>query len=143
VALERNRVLAASDVSLHPGQVVLHLEECPAEPDLQEALWAGVQRTLASVRSRYGSLMGNIITVVTSNHSPAPVPNPNPTARIVLHSGRCLSRVRCVAASVVATPLGCNHCAGKPLRSHASCGGFSVLRRVRCALSFERDEPSC
>lgn len=133
---------------------MLHLEECPAEPDLQEALWAGVQRTLASVRSRYGSLMGNVITVVTSNHSPASVLNPNPTAPIVLH----LRFLRSPSASLgtvcgeCAVSCGCQqrrsvHLSAGITVQAAPCASVRgvaawLLRRVRCALSFDRDERS-
>jgi hypothetical protein len=46
--------------------VVLHLEECPQQPELQEALFAGVQRTLASLRSRYAHRMGNVVRASSS-----------------------------------------------------------------------------
>mmetsp|Transcript_7767 Transcript_7767/g.15880 ORF Transcript_7767/g.15880 Transcript_7767/m.15880 type:complete len:729 (-) Transcript_7767:634-2820(-) len=52
--------------------VIFHLEECPEDFAFQEQLFAATQKVLANLRKRYPDKMGNIVTLVTSNHPPAP-----------------------------------------------------------------------
>ena len=74
------RVQGISDMSIERlveqavqrgGVVVLHLEEIPEDPTLQEALVSSVKSMVASLLRRYHHYAGNIILAFTSNYPAA------------------------------------------------------------------------
>jgi hypothetical protein len=76
------RVKGISDMSIERiieqtlckgGVVIFHLEENPADPELQEKLYLQTMAMLSHLVARYPEYRANILTVITSNYHPIPV----------------------------------------------------------------------